>query len=112
MTRGEDRDGRTWIDPDQTRQPAFVLAQEHAAGTVPWHAHRRAQLVYVSAGVLTVTTNHGTWVVPPLRGVWVLPGVRHSVGSRRPYSLCTLYVEPSLVTLPERCSAVDIEPLV
>ena len=100
------------INPDAIPQPAFVLAEEHKPGRSPWHAHRRAQLAYVSDGVLTVHTKAGLWVVPPQRAVWLLPGVRHCATSARPYSLCTLYIEPRLVKLPKRCSVVAIEPLV
>jgi len=81
-------------------------------GRSVWHTHRRAQLAYVSDGVLTVRTEQGLWVVPPQRAVWVLPGVRHNASSAGPYSLCTLYIEPKLVKLPPRCSVVAIEPLV
>jgi AraC-like DNA-binding protein len=100
------------INPDKTRQSAFVYSEHSKAGTVPLHAHRRAQLLYVSVGVLTVRTEQGVWVVPPQRAVWILPGVRHSVYSSRPYYLCTLYVEASLIELPSKCTVVAIEPLV
>lgn len=78
------------INPYETRQPVFVLSEGYQAGSVPWRAHRRAQLVYVSEGVLTVRTEQGLCVVPPQGAVWVLPGVNHSVDSSRPYSRCTL----------------------
>jgi AraC-like DNA-binding protein len=100
------------INPDTIRQPAFVLAEMYKPGRSVWHTHRRAQLAYVSDGVLTVRTEQGLWVVPPQRAVWVLPGVRHNASSAGPYSLCTLYIEPKLVKLPPRCSVVTIEPLV
>src|SRR5438105_4317587 len=42
------------------------------------HRHRRAQLVYAVEGVMTVDTDAGLWVVPPLRALWVPAGVVHS----------------------------------
>jgi AraC-like DNA-binding protein len=106
------RERTTWIDPDTARQPAFVLSARRDPGTSPWHEHQRAQLVYVTQGVVKVITDDGMWVIPPRRGVWVLPAVRHQVTSARAYSLCTLYAERHLVTLPDRCAAVEIDPLV
>ncbi len=100
------------VNPDTTPQPAFVLAETHKPGRSVWHTHRRAQLAYVSEGVLTVKTEQGLWVAPPQRAVWILPGVRHSASSAGPYSLCTLYVEPRMAQLPPSCSVVAIEPLI
>lgn len=101
-------------EPDRTDCDAFVLALDFPAGEHPgsWHSHRWAQLMYVSEGVLTVRSDHGWWVIPPQRAVWLLPGVRHTAGSSRPHHFCSLYVRPSLATLPPACAVVAIEPLV
>jgi AraC-like DNA-binding protein len=69
-------------------------------------------LVYASRGVLTVTTDHGIWVVPPQRAVWVPAGVSHEVGTAGAASLCTLYIDRSAVAgLPEDCCVVAVSPL-
>jgi AraC-like DNA-binding protein len=100
-----------YINPDEVCQPAFVLSERYEKGTVPWHTHARGQLVYVSKGVLTVSTEQGMWVVPPLRAIWVPPQVRHCVASACSFWLCTLYTVPSLVTLPSSCTVVAVNPL-
>jgi AraC-like DNA-binding protein/quercetin dioxygenase-like cupin family protein len=102
---------RSLIDPDATPQPAFVLSERHEAVTTPWHVHRRVQLLHVSDGVLTVQTREALWVVPRHRAVWVLPGVRHRTWSARPYTLCTLYADPSLVALPGGSCVVEVDAL-
>jgi AraC-like DNA-binding protein len=98
-------------NPDETSSPAFVLFQKHQAGVVAWHQHRRAQLVYISEGVITVETESDSWVAPPQRAVWILPQTLHRVKSIKPYSICTLYVEPKLVILPNICMVVEIDSL-
>jgi AraC-like DNA-binding protein/quercetin dioxygenase-like cupin family protein len=50
--------------------PAFELAR---------HRHRRSQLIYAAAGVVTVATDAGAWVAPPERAVWIPAGVAHAV---------------------------------
>jgi len=50
--------------------PDFELARHH---------HRRSQLLYAAAGVVTVDTDQGAWVAPPERAVWIPAGVRHAV---------------------------------
>ncbi|MGO4854789.1 AraC family transcriptional regulator [Phaeovulum sp. W22_SRMD_FR3] len=82
------------IDPDQTPMPIFVLKERYAHIRVPFHAHRRAQLIHVSQGTLTVATRHHQWTIPPQRGVWIAPGSAHRIASATPFTLTTCYVEP------------------
>lgn len=41
------------------------------------HRHDGHQLIYVSAGVLAITTERGSWVVPPDRALWIPAGIWH-----------------------------------
>lgn len=100
------------IDPDTAERPAFVFSEKCDAGPGQWHAHRRAQLIHASEGILTVHTERGTWVVPPQRGVWVLSGVAHRIAANKRFLLRTLYAEPEMVTLPQDCCVVAIDRLV
>jgi quercetin dioxygenase-like cupin family protein len=51
-------------------QAVIALALDHPDGhVIPFHWHSRAQLLYASAGVMTVTTGSGVWVLPPLRAI-------------------------------------------
>lgn len=99
------------VDPDAAPQPAWVLAETHAAGAGAWHQHRRAQLIHASQGVLRVSTAQGHWVVPPQRAVWVPAGVPHAVGSARGYRLHTLYLEARLAPPLRGCAVVAVSPL-
>lgn len=99
------------VDPDETVRPVFVLADRHERLTSPWHAHRRAQFVHVSAGVLTVATRAGRYVVPPQRGVWIAPGIEHRIQSPTPFWLTTFYVEPELLPDADRTRVVAVDRL-
>lgn len=99
------------IDPDATDAPVFVLSAQHADMDGPWHSHRRVHLIYASAGVLTVESTSGKWIVPPQRGVWIPPGEVHKVSAQREVWLRTLYAEPGVVAAPSRCCMVVVDRL-
>ncbi|MFT3691205.1 MAG: helix-turn-helix transcriptional regulator [Paenirhodobacter sp.] len=99
------------MDPDATSRPVFVLSDRHERMQVPWHSHRRSQLIHVSTGVLTVMTRHARFVIPPQRAVWIGPGVEHRIASRAPFWLTTCYVEPGVLDVPEGVRAVAVDRL-
>ena len=94
-------------------RPVIVHAQDYPAGwqtDIHWHA--RSQLVYASAGTMTVETEQGLWVVPPQRAVWIPSGVRHDVTSSGPLTMRSVYIEPDTVPwLPTTCCVVNVTPL-
>jgi AraC-like DNA-binding protein len=55
------------------------------------HRHDWTQLVFASSGVMVVTTDDGSWVVPPQRAVLVPPYVDHEIAMRGEVSMRTLY---------------------
>lgn len=79
---------------------------------VPEHLHPEAQLVFASQGVMTVRTNQGVWVVPPLRAVWIPAKTPHSIVMSGTVSMRTLYFLPEFASvLPRSCSVLHISPL-
>lgn len=76
------------------------------------HKHRRAQMLYASEGVMTVTTEHGVWVVPPHRAVWVPEGTDHAVYANTTLSLRNLYIDRRQVPgLPTELCVVAVPRL-
>ena len=94
-------------------QPVVVHRRDLAAGErIAPHRHRRAQLVYASAGVMSVTTARGAFVVPPERGVWMPAGVGHRIDARTAVAMRTLYVdEAQAPPLPREVRVVAVSPL-
>jgi AraC-like DNA-binding protein len=76
------------------------------------HSHPEDQLLFAAEGVMTVDTNHGVWVVPPLRAVWIPAETIHGVTMSGQVSMRTLYLLPGLCkSLPRRCLVINISPL-
>jgi len=79
---------------------------------LPFHRHRRAQLVYASRGLMMVKTRSFSYVVPPQRAVWMPGGVEHSIGARSIVKMRTLYIDPLVsVDLPSEVCVLEIKPL-
>lgn len=114
------RERQTLLDINQNLDQLEALPQSvvayrrnlSAGETLPPHQHRRAQFVYASAGVMTVTTPTAAFVIPPERAVWVPGGVVHQIDARSDVAMQTLYVEPSeAIDLPTEVCVLHVEPL-
>ena len=102
------RDGS--IDFSNNPRPIVALASEYPGGyEIAPHRHVRAQLVYASQGVMTVTAAAGCWVVPPQRAVWMPAGAEHAIRVDRDLSMRSLYIRPDAVAgLPGTCRVVTV----
>jgi AraC-like DNA-binding protein len=79
---------------------------------IPLDRHERGQIVYGVSGVMTVTTPHGTWVVPPQRAVWVPPRTDHASVMSGRVQMRTLYLRRDVArALPAQCCVVSVSPL-
>ena len=75
------------------------------------HRHDWHQLVYATAGVMTVATGEGSWVVPSHRAVWIPAALEHEVTMGAPVAMRTLYLRTDLPRLPRRCGVIPVPPL-
>jgi AraC-like DNA-binding protein len=88
------------------------LANAPSGAVIDAHVHGWHQLIYVSAGVITVWTEAGSWVAPPSWGVWAPAGLRHGIRFAGPSAFRTLYFRPDhWAGVPAACSAVTVSPL-
>jgi AraC-like DNA-binding protein len=94
-------------------RPIAAMAKDYPDGWIlDLHRHRRAQLVYASSGVMTITTPHGSWVVPPNRALWIPPAIDHRIAMSGRVTMRTLYIEPDAATaLPDTCRVVAVSGL-
>ena len=102
------------IDEIEDRpQPVISFARELVEGEgFAFHQHKRAQLVYASHGVMTVTTRLAAYVVPPQRAVWMPAEIEHSINSHRMISMRSLYLRPSIIkSMPVEPCVLQISPL-
>ncbi len=109
-TKGVDSDPQNLIEAPR---PIVGLAKEFPSGyLIESHQHTRSQLLYASTGVMTVTTDGGIWVVPPLRAVWIPAQTQHQIKASGSLSMRTLYIDPAHCDkTPEHCCVVTVSPL-
>ncbi len=80
--------------------------------TIPFHQHRRAQLIYASQGVMNVTTSAASYVVPPHQAVWMPGATGHRIDARSAVAMRTLYIEPNAtLELPRDVCVLQISAL-
>lgn len=94
-------------------RPIVAMAKDFPSGhLIPFHQHDRSQFLYASAGVMTVTTAKGIWVVPPFRAVWVPALTGHQIGCFGKLSMRTLYIKPDTASkLPQECCVLAVPAL-
>jgi AraC-like DNA-binding protein len=91
------------------RSSASDLAPGQVIGE---HAHDWHQLIHAASGVLMVTTDTGSWVVPSNWAVWVPASVTHRIRAAAPSAFRTIYVAPDCFEgLPEACGTITVSPL-
>ena len=78
--------------PDAARPVRVRVRRLAAASRIEPHRHAWAQVAYSAAGVLRVTAERHTYIVPPSRAVWIPPGVEHVVHVVEDAELRTLYL--------------------
>ncbi|MBY4677113.1 AraC family transcriptional regulator [Marinobacterium arenosum] len=102
--------GGDLVDP---LRPVIGLERAMQSGleVIP-HSHPRGQLAYASEGVLRVTTDQGTWVVPPSQAVWIPGGIRHQVTAETDCTVRHLHIDPTAAArLPGQCSVLEVSSL-
>jgi len=57
--------------------PVTSSASHRGGDVIDRHRHDDHQLIYVSSGVLAITTGHGSWVASGDRALWVPAGTWH-----------------------------------
>lgn len=100
------------IDILTTARPVMALQDEYPAGFVdPMHSHEHVQILYASAGVMSVRTPETSFVIPPQRAVWLPAGMRHEVACRGPVSLRTLYLPSGPADRDQPCRVFEVSNL-
>lgn len=93
--------------------PLLAFAEDYAHGDrIPPHRHPHAQLIHAAAGVMTVETGDGIWVVPPERAVWVPEGVTHAIRMTGAVEMRTLYLRGDVAPIEStHCCVVQVSKL-
>ncbi|CAM5383933.1 helix-turn-helix transcriptional regulator [Alcaligenes faecalis] len=93
--------------------PIFSIKMAMGSNTEnPLHTHPNGQLIMTQYGSVTLQTDQGYWMVPPLCAVWVPVGIRHRARADDQALIHFLYIQPGLDELPDHCSTLDLSPMV
>jgi AraC-like DNA-binding protein len=83
-----------------------------AATTLASHAHDWHQLIYVSAGLMSVATEAGSWVAPATWAIWVPAGISHGIRFVVDSAFRSAYFRPDWTdTYPTGCTVVCVSAL-
>ena len=77
------------------------------------HSHQWHQLLYATAGAMTVHAGRASWIIPSERCVWIPAGCPHTIRTWGGVEMRTLYFEPSRLTdtPAEECQVLSVSPL-
>ncbi|WP_082448393.1 helix-turn-helix domain-containing protein [Xylophilus sp. Leaf220] len=97
-------------------RPVRAKQRPLAADTVVVpHRHDWPQLTFSATGVIRVSTEGGTIIVPPSRAAWVPAGMEHSITVVEDAELRTVYLlpqpAPSADPAWQRCVVLEMGPL-
>ncbi|SFM55626.1 helix-turn-helix domain-containing protein [Variovorax sp. OV329] len=97
--------------PDAVRP---LRAKEHflkADTLVELHTHPWPQLTFSTRGVIRLSTQDGSYIVPPSRALWVPANMPHSINLIEDAELRTVYVHSWMAPAWENCEVLEISPL-
>lgn len=99
--------------PDDNCEPAlaFVVRVHESDSEIPFHQHRKGQLILALHGSITCEVPHALWLVPPQSAVWIPGGLSHSNRATAGSRLCFLFIEPGAVSMPDTCCTLSVSPL-
>lgn len=99
--------------PDRIERPVTVigLSMVTEGWELPFHNHRKAQLLFADSGLITLEADAGLWVVPPQGAVWIPGGLVHRAKSCGDPKGFVVFVEPdALPGLSCSCCTISVSP--
>lgn len=111
MERGLALEG---FDPDSNVRAAqaFRIRVAESVQEIPFHQHRKGQLILALHGGITCEVEQAMWMVPTQYAVWIPGSMPHSNRATTNARICFLFIEPGAIAMPEQCCTLKISPLV
>ena len=93
--------------------PVALAARDLPAdANVGAHSHAWGQLTYAANGMIRVSAEGSSWIVPPQRAIWIAPEVEHQVTMLEAARLSPLRVHASRAPFTgESCREVEVSRL-
>ncbi|WP_194721574.1 AraC family transcriptional regulator [Noviherbaspirillum malthae] len=94
-------------------RPVRMMARDlDVAEVLAGHHHVWGQVTYAIEGVLRVTAENSTWIVPPHRAIWIPPLLNHEVTTLEKTRLRALYVHADSAPFHgTQCEVLEVSPL-
>lgn len=99
-------------DSDAGAAQAFRIRVAESVREIPFHQHRKGQLILALHGGITCEVEQAMWMVPTQYAVWIPGSMPHSNRATANARICFLFIEPGAVAMPSRCCTLKISPLV
>jgi AraC-like DNA-binding protein len=98
--------------PTPQRPVTLFVEDLPADAMVMPHRHPWGQLTYSMDGMMRVTANNSSWVVPPQRAIWIAPDVEHAVTVLEPTRLRPLRVDAGRAPFAgQECKVLEVSGL-
>jgi len=86
---------RVGVYPTLQRQVTIAGRNLAANAVLLPHHHPYGQFTYAMQGMVRVTANNSSWIVPPQRAIWIPPDMEHTVTVLEPTLLRPVFVHAS-----------------
>ncbi len=91
---------------DDAPRPVAAMAKSWRDGDeIPFHIHRRGQLIHAVSGVMRIETEDAAWIVPPALALWMPPQYPHGMVMRGHLEMRTVYIDAA------HCGALPHAPI-
>ncbi|MGE0799046.1 MAG: AraC family ligand binding domain-containing protein, partial [Lautropia sp.] len=101
------------LDYQTVPRPIAAMAKRFRDGhRIQPHRHARAQFIYAVTGTMSISTDRGTWLVPPDRALWMPAGEQHAIDIAGTVDMRTLYIDiEASAHLNQKCRVVGVNSL-
>ncbi|ENN84886.1 putative HTH-type transcriptional regulator, AraC family [Rhizobium freirei PRF 81] len=105
------------VDPlrlDSAAEPVILASRRRQAEMrrTERHSHARGQLLGTMQGLVTIGTDHGRWLIPPINAVWLPPHIEHDFTSHGAFHGWSVYVaETACAALPKTPRVIRLSGL-
>lgn len=98
--------------PTPVRPVRLVARDLNASEMLATHSHTWGQVTYALEGIVRVTVENSTWIVPPQRAIWTPPHAMHEVATLEKARLRALYVHASCSPFDgNQCEVLEVSAL-
>lgn len=76
------------------------------------HCHAEGQLIYAASGLMQISSDHGSWVLPSGHALWLPAAVGHEIRMTGEVRMRTLLIRPDdSASFAARCRVIEVSGL-